>query len=99
MEKIFEVILSSTAIDSYEAIVEQIHARWGEKVANKFELKAFKTLEILKDKPFVFKEIDNYPNLRKGLVNKNCSFFYEVSSSQVQILFFWDNRQEPLFNE
>jgi len=70
----------------------------GKKVALKFEQKTVRTLEIVSKKPFIFKAVDDSnPNLRKGLINKNCSFFYEISSSQLQVLFFWDNRQKPLF--
>lgn len=97
MEKIFEVVFSDTAIDTFGAIFDQIQSRWGERIAKKFETKVFRTLDILSKKPLIFKEAKANSNVRKGLIDKNCSFFYEVSSSQIQILFFWNNRQEPLF--
>ena len=97
LEKIYKVVFSDTAVDTFEAIFDQIESRWGERTAKKFETKAFRTLDILSKKPLIFKGIKAHSNVRKGLIDKNCSFFYEISSSQIQILFFWDNRQEPLF--
>lgn len=98
LEKIYEVVLSDTAIDTFEAIFDQISTRWSERIAKKFETKVFRTLDILSKKPLILKEIDAHSNVRKGLIDKNCSFFYEVSPSQIQILFFWDNRQEPILD-
>lgn len=100
LEKTFEIIFSETAVETYNSIFDQINDRWGKIIAIKFEKKTFATLEIISKKPFIFKavEIDNF-NIRKSLINKNCSFFYEVSSLQIQILYFWDNRQDPLFND
>ncbi|WP_205748185.1 hypothetical protein [Dyadobacter luticola] len=46
----------------------------------------------------IFKAIEERSTVRKGFINKNCSFFYEVSGSEVNILYFWDNRQEPLLS-
>jgi plasmid stabilization system protein ParE len=97
LKETYEIILSETAIDSFEAIFDQIQARWGDRIATKFENKVTGTLALLAKRPLIFKSIEAQSNVRKGFIDKNCSFFYEISSEQVQILFFWDNRQEPLF--
>jgi len=37
-------------------------------------------------------------SVRKGFISKQTSFFYEIHENEIIILFFWDNRQEPMFN-
>ena len=72
----YEIVLTQTAIETYESIFEQIQTGWGNKVADKFEIKMFETLNQISKTPLIFKSISENPSVRKGLINKNCSFFY-----------------------
>jgi plasmid stabilization system protein ParE len=92
----FTLIFAHEARETYEAIQSQIRNRWGETVLAKFERKTLKTFYHIAKSPFIFKEIVENPNVRKGLINKNCSVFYEVKANEIEVLFFWDNRQEPI---
>ena len=92
----YEVILAPKAVETFDAIYDQIIARFGENVAKQFNLRVIHILHTISDTPFIFKGTRENPNVRKGWVNKNCSFFYEVTGNQLHVLFFWDNRQEPL---
>jgi plasmid stabilization system protein ParE len=93
-----EVILTHTAVETYDAIFEQITLKFGSNVSDKFQDKVFKTLKTISKSPLIFKATTENQNIRKGYINKNCSFFYEVTAKQIHILFFWDNRQEPLIS-
>ncbi|WP_374760313.1 type II toxin-antitoxin system RelE/ParE family toxin [Dyadobacter diqingensis] len=92
----FEIVLTHTAVETYEAIFERINLKWGRNTAEKFEAKVFQTLAQISETPLIFKSTAERPNVRQGRINKNCSFFYEVNSFEIQILFFWDNRQDVL---
>jgi plasmid stabilization system protein ParE len=92
----FTLIFAREALDTYESIQSQILDRWGETVLDKFERKTLKTLDQISKSLFIFKETAENPNVRKELINKNCSVFYEVKTEKIEVLFFWDNRQEPL---
>jgi len=37
-------------------------------------------------------------DIQVGSIIKQTSFFYEIQENELIILFFWDNRQEPIFN-
>ncbi|MHA4737426.1 type II toxin-antitoxin system RelE/ParE family toxin [Dyadobacter sp. MSC1_007] len=95
---VYEVILAKTAVETFDAIYDQIEQRFGTATAKKFELTVVNTLESISLRPYIFKATRENENVRKGWINKNCSFFYEVTESQIQVLFFWDNRQEPLMD-
>ena len=45
----------------------------------------------------MFKALSQNENIRKALIHKNCSMFYEIKGHAIMILFFWDNRQDPIF--
>jgi plasmid stabilization system protein ParE len=91
------IIYSDRAIETFDAITEQINERWGEKYAIDFQQRTLKTLENIRNAPFIFKAIENNPNVRKGGIHRNCSVYYEIKTFQIEILFFWDNRQDPIF--
>jgi plasmid stabilization system protein ParE len=93
---IYTIVFSSTAIESFDAIKSQIEERFGNKTVLEFEERILKVLEVISSSPEVFQRIQQSPNIRKGFIHKNCSMFYEVKATQIEILFFWDNRQEPI---
>ncbi|WP_439559492.1 type II toxin-antitoxin system RelE/ParE family toxin [Dyadobacter sp.] len=91
-----QVIFTHTAVETYEAIFDQISSKFGHSAAQKFEAKVFRTLRTLSGNPLIFRETADNPRIRKGFIHENCSFFYNMTESEIYILYFWDNRQEPL---
>ena len=88
---------SDRAIETFDAISEQITLRWGLTHVYIFEERTLKVIDTIRESPFIFQAIDVNPNIRKAFVHKNCSMFYKVSSTYIEVLFFWDNRQDPIF--
>jgi hypothetical protein len=91
------VVISETAYVTFESICAQINERLGAKALNDFKKNTIKTLELIGHSPFLFKETEFDPNIRQGLIKKLSSVFYEIKPDRIEVLFFWDNRQEPIF--
>ena len=66
------------------------------KAADDFDKQTLKTLRILSSNPFMFKEVEGLSNLRRGLVRKISSFYYEVKDNRTEVAYFWGNRQKPI---
>jgi len=97
---IYSIIYSQRAIETYDAITEQIDNRWGSKYVDDFERRTIKVIESIQVSPFIFQAIEAKPNLRKGFIHRNCSLFYEVEETQIFILFFWTTgRSQFFYNE
>lgn len=47
--------------------------------------------------PLMFKASAIDENVRIALITKQCSLFYRVTETAIHLLYFWDNRREPLF--
>ena len=92
----WEILISETAVETFDAIRAQIRQRLGNKAVDEFEKNTLKVLELIQRSPFMFKETELDSNIRKGLIKKRSSIFYEVRSNTIVVLFFWDNRQEPV---
>jgi plasmid stabilization system protein ParE len=93
----YTLTFSRQAKETYAAIQSQLYNRWGQTVLEKFERKTVKALDSILQSPLMFKSVMDSPNIRKGLIHKNCSVFYEVKTTEIEVLFFWDNRQDPIF--
>jgi plasmid stabilization system protein ParE len=92
-----EVIFSDVAIDMLMSIGEFIENEWGVKQTYKFLEKAHKIIDLASKHPYMFKASPFKDNIRIGIITKQTSFFYEIKENAIVILFFWDNRQDPLF--
>lgn len=91
-----EVRWADEAEFTFDAIVIFIHNGWGEKVADNFRDKVKKVLHSISQHPYLFPEAD-IAGMRKAVITKQTSLFYEIYNDCVYLTFFWDNRQDPLF--
>jgi hypothetical protein len=92
----YGIEFSIYAFETYDAITDQLEARWGSKILSDFEGRVTEILTKIQESPFIFQAIDKDQRIRKGVIHGNCSVFYEIKQTEVEILFFWDNRQEPI---
>jgi len=93
----FNVLFSDTASETFESIGRQIQDKWGEKELNEFRKRVYKVVGIISKFPLIFQTVNKTENCRKAFIHKNCSMFYTIGDTQIEILFFWDNRQDPIF--
>jgi len=91
-----EIFYTPRAKEAFQSTYNFIHNKFGVSAANKFLAKVDKAIYLLADHPLMYKVSTIDPNVRIGLITKQCSLFYRVTDTSVHILFFWDNRQEPI---
>ena len=87
---------SPFAIQTFKEISAQLNDRWGNKYVAEFKKRTVKVIETIRISPFLYQSIESNSNVRKGFIHKNCSVFYKVKETKIEILFFWDNRQDPM---
>lgn len=91
------VVYTPAAKDTIQSIYAFLTSKFGPRTANKFVLKAEQTIALLTKHPLMFKISPFNDQVRVAVLNKNCSLFYRVTDNQLQLLYFWDNRQDLLF--
>ena len=94
----YDVIFSREAEQTLGKIKEQINSRWGKHQVIKFEKRVEEVINLIAQSPFVYKSTSHFPNVHKGFVHRNCSIFYKIDDTIVTVLFFIDNRQDPIFS-
>jgi plasmid stabilization system protein ParE len=80
---------------TFDHIVSFIQQDWGERPANKFIAKTKRILISISNHPHLFPQ-SGIENVRKAVITKQTSLFYEIFPDRIMLVFFWDNRQDPL---
>ena len=83
------------AQETFDLMVNQIENKWGTQSAEKFVRETHKIIALISTQPYLFNASYTL-NIRKAVISKQTSMFYEVHSAHISILFFWDNRQDPV---
>jgi plasmid stabilization system protein ParE len=94
---ILEIRFTPEAEETFDAVVSQLKAGWGDKFVQKFENKVSSSLKTIAVSPYLYPIIEANSNLRKCILHKNCSMLYKVYEREILIVCFWDNRQDPIF--
>ncbi|MFI5137775.1 MAG: type II toxin-antitoxin system RelE/ParE family toxin [Sphingobacteriales bacterium] len=93
-----KIVFSDVAAEMLVTIGELIENKWSKKEAYKFLEKVHKTFGLIATQPYMFKASSFDENVRIGYLSKQTSFYYEIHENEIIILFFWDNRQDPIFS-
>ena len=91
-----QIIWSKNAQITFEAVVVYLEDNFGVNIAKKFIAKTNSSIQVIASFPNLYKAISLKQNVRKATISKICSFYYEVNEDSIVILYFWDNRQEPI---
>lgn len=73
-----------------------IENKFGVRSADKFLDKAENVIRLMSTQPYMFKASSIDEQVRIALITKQTSLFYKVTDNSIHLLFFWDNRQEPV---
>jgi len=92
----FEIKFSPKAESTFDDLVTQLEQRWGGKFVDKFKDKVSKTLDLISETPYVYPIAPENSILRKCILHKNCSMLYRIYNDNIEIIYFWDNRQDPM---
>ncbi|GAB2974100.1 hypothetical protein GCM10027049_05380 [Mucilaginibacter puniceus] len=92
----FNVVFTDEADDTFDSIGNQSLDRWGELERFKFRERVYEIVDKISKSPLIFQEVKGSTNIRKAVIHKNCSLFYSIKDTRIEILFFLDNRQEPI---
>lgn len=76
------IVWSDTAELTFDAIVTYLENSWGETSARRFVRRASQLLRNLSQ--------------QLGFITPQVSVVYKIHPEHIYILYFWDNRQQPI---
>lgn len=92
-----KAIWSEEASLTFANLVTNISNRFTEREANVFLEQAFSTIDAIELYPKLYPTINirGLKNVRKAVIHPHSTLFYEIGKDQIELLFFWDNRDNP----
>jgi len=93
-----KIFYTSDAQSTLAAVYNFIDKKFGSRTADRFLTDAEKTISLIAENPLMFRASTFDVDVRIGFISKQTSLFYRVSEETIYLLFFWDNRQEPIFS-
>ncbi|MBD1363363.1 type II toxin-antitoxin system RelE/ParE family toxin [Mucilaginibacter sp. ZT4R22] len=87
---------SDDAKETFDVIVLIIENKWSTRQAGVFIKRVRRVLQMIAMHPEMYKASIS-ADVRQAVISKQTSMFYKVEERSIIVLYFWDNRQEPLF--
>ncbi len=90
----YQIIWSPQANKTYMLILEYLQSKWTEREINNFIERTEEVLFFINQNPFLF-PYSKQNNSYKCVVTAQTSLIYQINQDKVELLSFWDNRQDP----
>ncbi len=94
----YQLYFTLEAEETFDFIVDQLLERWGMATVFKFQELTSNGLEKIRENPFLYPIIYDTTPIRRCILHHNYSILFHISESKINIICFWDNRQNPLFS-
>ena len=92
---VYKIIHTLLAEKSYMQNISYLEESWTIKEIKQFIKKTSDVMDILKTDPPIFPKWEFNRNIRKVVLIKQITLFYEIENYNVYILLFWNNYQNP----
>lgn len=90
-----EISWSKRADKKFDKILEYLLNSWGERVTKNFVRKVFDFIDILSEYPELGTIENKAKEIRGFTIVKQINIFYKIKGQTINILDFFDNRQNP----
>ncbi len=88
------VIWSDEAIEDYHRNIDYLLKQWSTEVAIEFIDDVDTTIELIGNMPELY-PLSDYKAIRRAVFRKQITLFYKVKESELHLLRFWNNHQNP----
>ena len=91
----YKLVWSDEAINNLRAIIDYLENKWTKNEIKKFSQLLDKRLKLIENNPFLFAESNKSNGLRKSVLSKQTTIYYQVLEYEIRIVTLFDNRQNP----
>jgi plasmid stabilization system protein ParE len=95
MKSGYEIIWSATANNDLDKIIDYLKSNWTEKEIRKFIQKLDSFLSLIQRNPLIFPISKYKKEVRRCVLTKHNSIYYNYTASKVRIITIYDNRSNP----
>lgn len=95
MQSGYKLFWSDRALEDLQNIIEYLREKWTQKEIRNFVRRLDKRLELISVNPRLFSKTAKRKNIRRSVLTKHTTIYYEVAENAVTIVTLFDPRQHP----
>lgn len=89
----FKIFWTEEAIINLEDILDYLCCKWTKREIDNFKLRLSKQIALIQNNPKLFPLSDYNPRLRKAVLSKHTTIFYEVKDYKIYLVYLFNNKQ------
>ena len=89
----YKIFWTEEAINNLEEILNYLINHWSQKEVNNFKVKLSKQIELISSNPKIFPVSKYNPRLRKAVLSKQTTIFYEIKDNVIYLAYIFMNKK------
>ena len=85
----YKIYWTEEAIRNLEEIIDYLYSRWTKREVDNFKAKLSKQIDLISGNPKLFPISTFQPRLRKAVLSKQTSIFYEVKNDTIYLAYIF----------
>ena len=90
----FKVFWTDEANKNLQSIMDYLDCQWTQREIDNFKKKLAKQIELIETNPRLFPVSEYNPGLRKAVLSKQTTIFYEIADRMIYLVYLFNNRQD-----
>jgi plasmid stabilization system protein ParE len=90
----YKIIWTIEAIDNLDEILNYLIEKWSQKEVDNFKRKLSKHIELIGIFPKMFPASIHNPKLRKAVLSKQTSIYYQIHNNTIYSVFIFVNSKD-----
>ena len=90
----YKLFWSDESLGNLRDIISYLETEWSERELIGFKTKLSKQLDLIVKNPKLFPVSDFQPRLRKAVLSKQTTIFYELRDYEIHIAYLFSNRMD-----
>jgi plasmid stabilization system protein ParE len=90
----YKLFWSDEAVRNLEEILDDLNYKWTQKEVTNFKEKLNRQLELIISNPYLFPASQYKPRLRKAVLSKQTTIFYEIRENRIYLAYLHLNRKD-----
>lgn len=91
----YTVIFSKRAENNLDDLVYYLESEWSERIKHGFLEILKQKVALLREMPFSYQASTYRKNLRRCVVTKHTSIYYQIVDNEIEVVTIQDNRKKP----
>jgi len=88
----YKIFWSDESLENLDSILSYLEEEWTSKEIEKFKSKLGKQIQLITGNPKIFPVSQFQPRLRKAVLSRHTTIFYEINGNQIYIAYLFSNR-------